>query len=48
MKRPLKKNTKTHLFIYLFYIDLNNVLNNVIKCKLKTYYDQTMVFRIKN
>jgi len=37
MKRSLKRNTKTHLFIYLFYIDLlliyyyfTFILNNIL------------------
>jgi len=41
MKRPLKRNTKIHTFIYLFYTDLNNVLNVI---SLKSI--MTLVFRI--
>jgi len=38
MKRLLKRNTKTHLFIYLFYIDLNNILNVINLKSIMTEY----------
>jgi len=38
MKRLLKRNTKTHIFIYLFYTDLNNVLNVINLKSIMTEY----------